>query len=98
MLILVGIGLWLHEDRPGTGETGSEADALARRIEAATGQEAWRAAPVVQWTFAGDHHYLWDRTQHRVRVRWDDKEVLLSEWSAEGVAFDGERRLSGAEA
>ncbi len=96
--LLVVLGALAHESRPVTGATGEAADALARRIETATGQSGWQDARIARWTFADTNHYRWDRQGHRVQVRWDDVEVLLYEGRPEGVAFQGDRRLHGEEA
>lgn len=101
-LLVVGVivtGVVLHEPRPsGASGSASEAgDALARRIEAATGQDAWSRTGAVEWTFRDSLHHLWDRERHFSRVRWDGFEVLLR-GDASGVAFENGRRLAGEEA
>lgn len=98
VLALVATGFILNEARPngGVNEAGA-GDELARRIEAATGQEAWARTGAVEWTFRDSLHHLWDRERHFSRVRWDDFEVLLR-GDASGVAFQNGSRLRGDEA
>lgn len=98
VLALVVTGFVLNEARPsgGVSEAGA-GDTLARRIEAATEQEAWARTGAVEWTFHDSLHHLWDRERHYSRVRWDDFEVLLR-GDASGVAFENGVRLHGEEA
>ena len=80
----------LSAPRP-TGVEGAEADALARRIEAAVGLPGWEQTLAVKWTFAGRNEHLWDRQRQLDRVRWGDTEVLVDLGKADGRAFvDGE--------
>jgi hypothetical protein len=61
---------------PPTEVTRDGADALARRIEAAVGVDAWAKVGAVRWrSFARQH--LWDRQRGLARVRWRKNEVLL---------------------
>ncbi len=78
-----------------TGETGSEADALAERMQLAVDAHAWEHTGVVQWTFGGRNEHLWDRDRHLDRVRWDDTEVLLDLTTQQGRAFKKGRELEG---
>lgn len=90
------IGCCIHEVRP-QGVAGNKADVLARRIMAAVDTSAWNKTRAVRWTFAGNHHHLWDRERHLVRVRWDKTEVLLhlyqkgSRVRIDGKQIEGER-------
>ncbi len=68
------------------GAPGPEAEALADRIEAAIGQEAWARTGAVRFAIFG-HHYLWDRERNLVRYE-DGKGVVLTEgWRPMGRAF-----------
>ncbi len=98
-LLLVGLlTAWiLHEPRP-EGQSGPEADALARKMLAAVRADAWDTTAIVQWTFAGLHHYLWDKERNYCRVRWKDREVLLDLNTIAGNAWEEGRRLQGAAA
>ena len=89
-LILIGlaVGWYIHEPLP-EGKSGPEADRLAREMLAAVDGEAWDSTKIVAWSFAGMHHYLWDRERHLVRVRWDEEEVLLDPDNISGLAYSG---------
>jgi len=90
-------GLVVHEDRP-TGESGAEADALARRLTAAVNGGAWERTGAVRWTFREANEHLWDRERGYARVRWDDFEVLLRTGDQTGVALEGGRVVDGSAA
>ncbi|RMG75807.1 MAG: hypothetical protein D6722_00325, partial [Bacteroidetes bacterium] len=84
-LILGAIAWYLHEPRP-SGQSGPEADALARRMMAAVDCAAWDSLPAVAWTFAGQHDHLWDKERHLARVQWGTNEVLLDINAKTGIA------------
>jgi hypothetical protein len=95
MLVITFVaGLIAHEPLP-EGEPGPAADSLARRMEAAVNKEAWDSTVLVQWTFAGMHHFLWDKERDFCRVRWDDKEVLLDLNTITGKARQDGQALEG---
>lgn len=85
LLVLTG-GLILHESKP-EGTPGPEADQLARSMMEAVNHQAWDTTRYVRWTFPGGHHYIWDKTEKLVLVRWDKTEVLLRTTDQTGLAF-----------
>jgi hypothetical protein len=90
------LALAMNQPRPETGVTGDPADELAHRVEAATGQPAWRELGAVEWNFGGRREHLWDRTRGYDRVRFGEHEVLLRVNDGTGVARRAGERLSGA--
>lgn len=87
VLFLVGLGATLALARPlPTGAPGPEAEALAERVAAAIGADAWARTGAVKFRFAG-HRYLWDRERNLVRYE-DGRGVVLTEgWRPMGRAF-----------
>lgn len=97
ILLLLLAGWLISEPRP-VGRPGPEADALARRVEAAVNAEAWREKTgAVWWNFGDRYVHLWDRNRGYARVRWDDVEVLLDIPSKTGVAKRSGREVTGTE-
>lgn len=100
---IVGIGISvsiiayfvLNQPLP-TGTRGPEADSMARKMVEAIGGQRLDSTHYLQWSFANNHHYLWDRRRNLVQVRWSDKRVLLNldKWS-KGVAYEGIKIVSG---
>jgi hypothetical protein len=70
------------------GMAGPQAEALATKMEAATGQAAWQQLAVVSWHFAGGHEWLWDKSQGMVRLIDGDGTVLIDSWDHSGLLFD----------
>jgi 3',5'-cyclic AMP phosphodiesterase CpdA len=79
-VLVVGVvifGLIANQPLP-EGQKGPEADAMARQIEQAVDKAAWDTTAYVQWSFAGAHHYFWDKKNNRVEVSWGKNRVLLN--------------------
>ena len=86
-------GLVLDQPRP-VGTPGPEAEALARRMEAAVRADRWAETGAIEWTFFVNHH-LWDKERGFVEVRQRDLRVLLRTSDQTGVAFRGGEALHG---
>lgn len=98
LLVLVPLSAWaLSKPRP-TGTAGPEADALARRVEAAVGKAAWDQLGGIRFRYARDHRYLWDRNGGRVRVQFGSNTAWIRLAGRGGVAERDGRRLDGEEA
>jgi len=100
-VILVAVAViagWIaNEPRP-DGAPGAEADALARKIEAAVDKEGWDRTGVIWWNFGDRYSHLWDRNRNLARVRWGDNEVLLDIATKKGIATTKGARVEGAPA
>lgn len=56
-------------------------------------KEAWDSTRYVRWSFAGAHHYLWDKEENLAQISWKKKRVLLDPDQVDGLAFiDGEEQ------
>ena len=98
-LLLVGlIVAWIMDEPEPPSNPSPEADALARRMLRAINHDAWDTTRWVGWTFAGAHHYHWDKERHWVQVAWNDYRVLLDTKASEGVVYEKEEVLEGEEA
>ena len=94
VIAMVAIGAALNEPRP-TGVQGPQADALAQRMERAVNRDAWERTGAVSWTFAGRHHYLWDRRKHWVRLERGEQRVLLKVNDKSGRVWEGGVEVTG---
>lgn len=100
LLVIVFTLLWLPKllSRPlPAGVPGSDADALARRMMAASGYEAWNATGAVAFSFRGKNHHLWDRQRGYLRISYDDLVVWLDLSSRRGIAERKGQPLAGQE-
>ncbi|WP_147405051.1 MULTISPECIES: hypothetical protein [Aquimarina] len=79
LIIIVVASLYfsLNEKMP-EGETGSKADQFALKIQEALHYQAYQDTDYLQWTFRNKHHYLWNKQQQTVQVKWDDHTVHLN--------------------
>ena len=59
------------------GMEGKEADLLARNILASVANEQFLTTDYVQWSFRDQHHYLWNKKEQWVTVKWDETSIQL---------------------
>lgn len=102
--IRIGIGLiviagaiwgfveWNSESLP-DAKPGAEAEALADRMLEAVNKEAWDSLGYIQWSFMDRAHYVWDKQNHKVQVKWDDVKVLLDPDEIDGMAWEDGREV-----
>jgi hypothetical protein len=89
--------LMFNEPLP-EGEKGGAADALAEKMLVAIDKSAWDSTGVVEWSFTGSHHFLWDKKRNWVRVQWSNNEVFVILDELTGVAFRNGKKLEGNKA
>lgn len=83
-LLIVGAGVGIfyfsvNEERPSIKEaTVKDADGMARKMLEAINKEAWDSTTVVQWSFKDRHHYVWDKKDNNVQIKWEDIDVRLN--------------------
>lgn len=88
LALVAFVVLYLMYNKPlPEGKMGPEAEALAQKMLRAVNKEAWDATNIVEWTFIGQHHFLWDRKRHLVRVEWGNWEVLLNPNTMDGKIY-----------
>lgn len=80
-LLLAAIGLvvflFVSSKPEPEGTEGPEADAIARKLEAAVDVAAWNDIGVVAWTFGGRRRHIWDRTRGYAHITWADVEATI---------------------
>ncbi|GAB5524057.1 MAG: hypothetical protein Roseis2KO_19290 [Roseivirga sp.] len=99
ILLIVGLfGFYLvkNENLP-EGNSGPEADEMARAMLTAMNHTAWQNTEQVSWTFRGAHDYSWDRKEHKVSVTWGDNTVTLNPETMEGIASTEGKALTAEE-
>jgi hypothetical protein len=67
------------------GQQGAKAEHLQTKFKQPIKQQDSTAA--VSFSFRGNHHYLWDKTQLS-SSRVDDKKVLYNTQTIEGIAYE----------
>lgn len=78
LLLLFAFAYFKYNEPLPKGVSGTEADALATKMLNAVNHEAYKNTRYLSWTFPGEHHYIWDKDQHKVDVSWNDVNVTLN--------------------
>ena len=98
LLVLVGaIFIFLHEGRP-EGVAGPEAEAMADKMLEAVHADEWERLGVIEWDFPRGHHFVWDKKNHHVEVKWGDNRVLIAPTTGKGIAYEDGKRVEGEDA
>jgi hypothetical protein len=69
---------FIYDEKLPEGEQSVAADMLAQKMLTAVHHEAYTNTRYLEWTFAGEHHYKWDKQEQLVEVTWDEKRVQLN--------------------
>lgn len=98
LLVALGViaGFIAHESIP-MGQSGPEADALARKMEIAVNKTAWDSTRFVSWKFRTGTYYLWDKDQEAVLVEWGENKVLLRTTDQTGRAYQNGTEVTTTE-
>lgn len=75
LLTIVGSCVIFSKPRP-KGVAGPEADALARKVEAAVNKKAWDKIGAIRWDFGGREQLLWDKKRMFARVVFNKGSVV----------------------
>ncbi|MEO1517763.1 MAG: hypothetical protein AAFV95_22260 [Bacteroidota bacterium] len=98
LVLLIAVALLIvHESRP-EGQTGPEADALARKMLQAVNKEAWDSTGIVRWNFNDMHQYIWDKDRHWTIVEWGEHRAMFDINAIKGRAWKGGAELEGSAA
>lgn len=86
-----------HEDLP-TGPQGKEADQLATQMLGSLNEDAYLNTDYIEWTFKGQHHYKWYKSDKTCEVYWKDFTVILDlENHDNSKVFLAEQEYNGLE-
>lgn len=85
----------LHRAKP-NGQSGEAAEALAKKLLAGTGQEAWAKTGAVRWTFGpSGKKYLWDRQNNFLLSEGRRRRNILDLETGDGFAYRDDQILEG---
>lgn len=93
LAIVLAVFLYFTSKPLPKGNVGSKAEVLTDKIQEAINQKAWDSTAAVSFTFMGSHHYLWDKKNNLVQVKWGDKKVVYNNKTMEGIAYDRDNIL-----
>ncbi len=85
----------LNEKLP-EGKAGYGADLFALKIQQAVKHSAFKNTDYLQWSFRNKHHYIWDKSNESVEVKWDNYKVLLDlKKPDKSTVYEGDVKLEG---
>lgn len=80
------------------GQSGDEADELAHMMLDAINKDGYDSLGFISWTFEkAGHHFVWNKKENQVNVRWDDYEVDFSPETLQGIASKNGTSIGGKE-
>ncbi len=86
-----------NEDLP-SGTQGSQADQLATQMLETLNEVAYLNTDYLEWTFKGDHHYKWYKSDKTCEIYWDKLTVILDlENRNNSKVFVAKREYNGIE-
>lgn len=94
IILAAGAYLILNEKLP-SGDNPQKADELANKMLKALNKTAWDSTNVIVWTHKGVHHFVWDKKNQMVEVKWDKNDIFLNlkEWN-KGKAFSEGKEIT----
>lgn len=97
-LLLFGFMYFKYNEDLPTGKQGIEADQLATQMLQALNEEAYLNTDYLEWTFKGNHHYKWYKSDKTCEVSWDHFTVILDfENPNNSKVFVAEKEYNGFE-
>ena len=80
LALIVGLScvFVIYNEKLPEGNQSAEADALAHKMLKAVKHEAYTSTRYLEWTFAGQHHFKWDKQLQLVDVTWGENIVQLN--------------------
>lgn len=77
ILILV-VGYFVMDEPVPEGTSGNEAEQLADEVLFTVNKRGYDSLKYIGFTFAGVHHYQWNKEDNTVQVKWNDQDVFLN--------------------
>lgn len=79
LIVVIALATYLIMDKPlPAGTVGNKAEQLADEVLAALNKNKYDSLEYIEFTFAGIHHYEWNKKDNTVRVRWNERELFLN--------------------
>lgn len=97
LLLVIFAILYITYNQPlPEGKSGLEADAIAQKMLNAINYETYKQTRFLEWSFDGDtHHYIWDKFNGKVQVKWDDYLVNVDLIAPDSsIAYKNDERLN----
>lgn len=95
LALVIGVSILIFSEKEPVGTNAAKADQLAEAMLKSVNNEAWESTRYITWSFMDIHHYLWDKQQNLVQVKWSDNEVILFTQDQSGMAFEDGKAVEG---
>ena len=96
IIFLSALFLIYNESIP-EGKEGAEAEELTDQLFTALNKPAFDSLKELRWSFPRGHHFIWNKENNQVNVKWKDFEVDLQLNNLEGRAYARGELLEGSE-
>ena len=99
IIAICGILYGVYNEKLPQGKTGSEADALAKKMLSTLNYDKYKSKNYIEWSFQGGaNNYVWEKNKSIVTVSWNTIEVQLDLISTDSsMAYDNGIRITGNE-
>lgn len=100
LLVLISavvIALSIANEPLPEGEEGQKVEELTDKMLNALNYEAYQQLDVIKWSFPRGHHFVWNKAQDSVEVKWSDYRVIFKTKTLDGFAYQNEEELAGAD-
>lgn len=92
VILLIMVGGWLaigiaSEPLPDSSGSTAEAEQLTDKIFAAINKPAYDSLQLIEWSFPRGHHFIWERSSHRVTASWGNNKVVFYPNDLSGEAY-----------
>jgi hypothetical protein len=95
VVVLGTIGYFAMDEKRPVATEGAEAEALTDKLLAAVNKPAYDSLHYLQWTYRGNHHYLWDKQRNLAEVTHGKRRVVLQPDSLRGLAYEDGKPMEG---
>ncbi|WP_340198520.1 hypothetical protein [Ascidiimonas sp. W6] len=75
--VLLTVTFFVLDEKLPEGIEGEEADRLALKIQENLYYDAFKKTAIIEWSFPGEHHYIWNKKEENVIVKWGGNKVSL---------------------
>lgn len=86
VIAAIAIYYFVNNESLPEGKKGADAEILANKMLEAINFEAFKNTETLEWTFSGNHSYIWKKKENTVEVSWDENKVILDLKSPEKSA------------
>lgn len=77
LVLVIAVFYFANNESLPKGTPGKAADELALNMLKAMNHEAFKSTEIIEWSFRGEHFYIWKKQEGKVEVSWDENKITL---------------------